>query len=171
MTPAEVVEAFSRLKTGAREGQRLPHNPLLVLLALGRWANGQGGSVAFADVQEKLLRLIRADGPSGAGSPEEPFWRLRRDGLWELGGLENLPDPDAISPPGVRATKAGVTGQFSADVRASFANDPTLTQQLAQVISGGELPCLAAGGRGGRGGAGPRRGVGPSRLPEAPPRP
>jgi hypothetical protein len=65
-------------------------------------------------VQDKLLQLIRTYGPPGAGSPEEPFWRLRRDGLWELGGTEHLPEPDAVSPPGVRAMKAGVTGQFAA---------------------------------------------------------
>jgi hypothetical protein len=38
MTRADVIEAFGRLKTGSRSGQRLPHKPLLVLLALGRWA-------------------------------------------------------------------------------------------------------------------------------------
>lgn len=140
MNPADIIEAFSRLKTGSRDGQRLPHKPLLVLLALGRWSAGQRDPIAFADVQEKLLQLIRTYGPKGAGSPEEPFWRLRRDGLWELGGTENLPDPDAVNPPGVRLMKASVTGQFSVDVRSALENDPQLAQQIAQVILEANFP-------------------------------
>jgi putative restriction endonuclease len=139
MTPAEVLEVFTSLRTGSREGQRLPHKPLLVLLALGRWANGHRDSVAFGDVQAKLLHLIRTYGPKGAGSPEEPFWRLRRDGLWELGGLGHLPDPDAASPPGVRAMKA-VTGQFTGEVHAALEQDPTLVNQLAQAILEANFP-------------------------------
>jgi hypothetical protein len=45
MTPAELLDAFSRLKTGSRDGLRLPHKPLLVLLALGRWANDDHAAI------------------------------------------------------------------------------------------------------------------------------
>jgi putative restriction endonuclease len=69
MTPAEVLDAFGRLKTGSRDGQRLPHKPLLVLLALGRWAKGDRGAIPFADAEKKLEALIRTYGPKGAGSP------------------------------------------------------------------------------------------------------
>ena len=57
MTSDDVLAAFSRLKRGSREGQRLPHKPLLVLLALGRWANGDHGAIPFADVENKLDAL------------------------------------------------------------------------------------------------------------------
>jgi putative restriction endonuclease len=100
MTPDEALDALGRLKTGARDGQRLPHKPLLVLLALGRWAGGDHGPIAFADVEKKLAALIQTYGPKGAGNPREPFWRPRRDGVWELGGTGHLAAPDAVAPPG-----------------------------------------------------------------------
>ena len=33
MTITDAIDAFGWLKTGSRDGQRLPHKPLLVLLA------------------------------------------------------------------------------------------------------------------------------------------
>ena len=107
MTPDEVLDAFCRLKKGSRAGQRLPHKPLLVLLALGRWANGDHGPIPFAGVEKKLSALIQTYGPKGAGNPQEPFWRLRRDGVWELGGTEHLAAPNAVAPPGLCACFGG----------------------------------------------------------------
>src|SRR5690242_15465963 len=132
MTPADALDAFARLKTGSREGQRLPHKPLLVLLALGRWAKGDHGAIPFADVEKKLEALIRTYGPKGAGNPQEPFWRLRKDDLWELGGTEGLAAPDAPAPPGLRELRAGVTGRFSADVRQALDAEPGLVDRIAQ---------------------------------------
>jgi putative restriction endonuclease len=140
MTPADALDAFGRLKTGSRDGQRLPHKPLLVLLALGRWARGDHGTVPFADVEKKLEALIRTYGPKGAGNPQEPFWRLRKDGLWELGGIERLASPDAPTPPGLKELRAGVTGRFSADIRQAFDADPPLVDRVAHAVLAEHFP-------------------------------
>jgi putative restriction endonuclease len=140
MTPADVIEAVSRLKTGFRDGQRLPHKPLLFLLALARWEGGDRGPIPFADVEKKLTALLQTYGPKGAGNPQEPFWRLRRDGVWELGGLDRLAAPEAPSPPGLRELRAGVTGRFSEGVRQALETDPTLSSRLARVILDEHFP-------------------------------
>jgi putative restriction endonuclease len=140
MTPADIIDVFNRLKTGSREGQRLPHKPLLVLLALGRWAKGDRGPIPFAEVEKKLEALIRTYGPKGAGSPREPFWRLRKDGLWELGGTERLTSPDAPAPPGLKDLRAGVTGRLSADIRQALEADPSLLERIAQSVLNEHFP-------------------------------
>ena len=104
MPPANALGAFGRLKTGSRDGQRLPHKPLLVLLALGRWARGDHGAIQFADVEKKLEALIRTYGP------------------------------DAPAPPGLKELRAGVTGRFSADVRQALEADPALVDRIAQTV-------------------------------------
>jgi putative restriction endonuclease len=57
-----------------------------------------------------------------------------------LGGIDKLPDPECVHPPGVRIMKAGVTGQFSPDVRAVLQQHPELVPQLAQMILEANFP-------------------------------
>jgi putative restriction endonuclease len=127
-------------KTGSHDGQRLPHKPLLVLLALGRWASGDHGPIPFAEVEKKLSALLQTYGPKGAGNPQEPFWRLRRDGVWELDGTGHLAAPDAVAPPGLKELRAGVTGRFNADVRQTLEADPTLVTRLARAVLDEHFP-------------------------------
>jgi putative restriction endonuclease len=140
MTSDEVLEAFGRLKTGSRDGHRLPHKPLLVLLAPGRWASGDHGPIPFAVAEKKLLALLQTYGPKGAGNPQEPFWRLRRDGVWELGGTGHLAAPNATDPPGLKELRAGVTGRFSADVQQTLEADPGLVSQIARAVLDEHFP-------------------------------
>lgn len=140
MTPDDVIKAFGHLKTGSRSGQRLPHKPLLVLLALGRWARGDHAPIPFADIEKPLTALLQTYGPRGAGNPQEPFWRLRRDGVWELGGTERLAAPEAVAPPGLKDLRAGVTGRFSEDVRQALEADPGLINRLARSILEAHFP-------------------------------
>jgi putative restriction endonuclease len=140
MTPADLIEAFGQLKTGSRSGQRLPHKPLLVLLALGRWARGDRGPIPFANVEKPLTTLLQTYGPRGSGNPQEPFWRLRRDGVWELGGTDHLVAPEAGTPPRLKDLRAGVTGQFSEHVRQALEADPGLVNRLARSVLEAHFP-------------------------------
>ncbi len=136
----EILTAFANLNVWARGGRRAPHKPLLVLLALGRWSNGTRGPIPFADAEPRMRELLAEFGPPRAASPEDPFWRLRRDGVWELGGIDRLSAPAAPDPPGVTALRDGVTGQFSADVRASFERAPELVGQVAESLLDAHFP-------------------------------
>lgn len=140
MPGPDILKAFSAVRSGFRGGQRLPHKPLLLLLALGRWANGDRAPLRYADIEEKLLSLIRTYGPEGSGNPQEPFWRLRKDGLWELGGTEHLAAPAAVSPPAVTELRRWVTGQFSEGVRKALATNPALVSQFAHVLLDANFP-------------------------------
>jgi len=135
MTSDEVIAAFGRLKTGSRDGLRLPHKPLLALLALGRWASGDHGPIPFPPVDKPLSVLLQAYGPKGAGNSQEPFWRLRRDGVGgELGGTGHLAAPDAVSPPELKELRAGVTGRFAADVGRALEAEPGLVNRLPRAL-------------------------------------
>lgn len=120
----EVLATFGDLSTWRKGDRRAPHKPLLVLLALGEWQRKNRGPLAFAAVEPRLQDLPTQFGPPRASSPEEPFWRLKRDGVWELGKL----------------LRAGVTGQFSPDVRAVLAADPGLVARIARSILDANFP-------------------------------
>src|SRR5262245_4937749 len=99
MTADEVIAAFGKLNVWKRGDRWAPHKPLLVLLALGEWQRGNRGPLPFRAVDPRLLRLLGECGPPRADGPDDPFWRLRRNDVWELGGTEGLPDPTSAAPP------------------------------------------------------------------------
>jgi putative restriction endonuclease len=78
-----ILQQFQRLSTWSRGDQRAPHKPLVVLLALARWQQGQRSALPFADIEPDLTALLKEFGPTRQSfHPEYPFWRLRNDGVW-----------------------------------------------------------------------------------------
>ena len=81
----ELIRSFSDLQTWKRGSERAPHKPLLALLALGRILRGDSRLITFKALESDLARLLIDFGPPRASvHPEYPFWRLQRDGIWEV---------------------------------------------------------------------------------------
>jgi putative restriction endonuclease len=84
MGPSEVLHRFDDLSIWKQGDQRAPHKPLLVLYGLGRWQSGQN-EVTFRQAEPDLTALLREFGPPRKSDhPEQPFWRLQRDGVWTI---------------------------------------------------------------------------------------
>jgi putative restriction endonuclease len=80
-----VLERFGHLNVWRRAGERAPHKPLLVLYALGRWSRGDRADVPFSEANRDRTELLKEYGPSRQSyHPEYPFWRLQKDGVWEV---------------------------------------------------------------------------------------
>lgn len=130
----QLLSRFENLITWIGGDQRAPHKPLLVLLALGEWTRGNK-AVRFSDAAAPLTELLRRFGPARKTyHPEYPFWRLQRDGVWEVYGVYQIP----ISQDG-GATKgallaADAIGRFTQDVQVEFDADPKLIDQLARRL-------------------------------------
>src|SRR4051794_9906799 len=76
------LSRFDDLSIWKQGDQRAPHKPLLVLYALGRWQQGQT-EVSFRQAELDLTALLREFGPPRKSDhPEQPYWRLQRDGVW-----------------------------------------------------------------------------------------
>lgn len=130
-----VLQRFDELAIWRQGDQRAPHKPLLVLYALGRWQQGKP-EVTFLEAEPDLAALLREFGPPRKSDhPEQPFWRLQRDGVWSVAaptGIQmktgdDIPRVTALRSPEVRAG-------FSPDVRAALAADPSLTAAIASRI-------------------------------------
>src|SRR3954463_9034732 len=84
MNTDAILLRFDDLSIWKQGVQRAPHKPLLVLYALGRWQNGQK-DVTFCHSESDLTTLLREFGPPRKSDhPEQPFWRLQRDGVWTV---------------------------------------------------------------------------------------
>jgi putative restriction endonuclease len=136
VTPMDAILArFDDLNTWKQGDQRAPHKPLLVLYALSRWQQGKP-EVTFLEAEPELTALLREFGPPRKSDhPEQPFWRLQRDGVWtvqspagiQLKTGDDIPRVTALRSPEVRAG-------FSPDVQAALTADPALAAAIASRI-------------------------------------
>ena len=80
MTRDRLLNLFRNLHVWKRGGQRAPHKPLLLLLALGRVINNEERLVSYVDIERRLKPLLRRFGPPRkAFHPQFPFGRLPND--------------------------------------------------------------------------------------------
>ena len=84
----EVLERLTSLRQYQHQGKRVPHKPLLVLLALGQIESTGSSAVSWEVAQDRLADLIAEFGPQTRTGRNQsaayPFTRLRRDGVWTL---------------------------------------------------------------------------------------
>ena len=134
MTRDQLLARFATLVTWQSGGQRAPHKPLLILLALAEWQHGRQ-SLRFEDAHTPLGELLRDYGPARkVNRPEYPFWRLQNDSVWEVtpsSGVQLGADGGASKG---ELLRVDATGRFTADIRSAFTADPSLTGVLAQFI-------------------------------------
>ena len=84
----QVLERLTSLRQYQHQGKRVPHKPLLVLLALGQIEATGSSAVTWDLAQDRLAQLISDFGPQTRTGRRQsaayPFTRLRTDGIWNL---------------------------------------------------------------------------------------
>lgn len=131
----DLLKTVRSIRVDTRHGRRSPHKPLLLLMAIGRRANGQERLARFDDLEQDLNRLIRRFGlPDSRENAYHPFWHLRNDGLWDID-----------RPELVRATTAGhayisdlrrhsIRGGLPQNVMLALEEDPELAWRVVQSL-------------------------------------
>src|SRR3954447_6114073 len=108
MSSEAILDRFDRLAVWSRGEQRAPHQPLLVLYALGRWCRGDHADLPFSEVNRDLTALLQEFGPPRQSyHPEYPFWRLRNDGVCSVTSSARLPHRQGNTDPPKGALLAG----------------------------------------------------------------
>src|SRR4051812_8367110 len=112
-----ILKRFDELGIWKQGDQRAPHKPLLVLYALGQWQAGQE-EVPFRQAEDDLTKLLQEFGPPRKSDhPEQPYWRLQRDGVWTVHAPAGLETKKGADIPRVTELRAhDVRAGFSADV-------------------------------------------------------
>src|SRR3954447_23570285 len=132
MTSDAIVTRFDDLSTWKQGDQRAPHKPLLILYALGRWQIGQK-TVTFRQAEPDLTALLREFGPPRKSDhPEQPFWRLQRDGVWTVHAPPGLALKTGDDIPRISELRLhDVQAEFSSDVQVALSADPSLAAAIA----------------------------------------
>lgn len=136
MTRRGFLKAVKHLKLWKRGAVRAPHKPLLLLWSLGRIRQGERRLASYEnDVEEPLTELLADFGPGRkVPHPENPFWHLQTDGLWELSG-----DAPLSVAPGRSATRSALVknhigGGLPEPLYKLLRRDPELIRAAADVL-------------------------------------
>ena len=134
---AEVIGRLASLRQYQRDGQRSPHKPLLMLLALGRVVATGSSELPWSEAETKLADLISEFGPPSATgraqSATYPFTRLRADGIWVLDQDVRM---DLVGP----LARERVTGRFEASVESALLARPALIRVAARDLVMSNFP-------------------------------
>ena len=127
---------FDRLTIWRRGDERAPHKPLLALWAIGRCLRGQSRLADYDVVHRALLALLRTFGPPRkVYKPQEPFWRMQKDGIWEVTRADEVPvQPNgSVTPTSLRTFK--VRGGLREPLYAALRQDPDAAFAIALRIA------------------------------------
>ena len=136
-----ILDQIEKLNVWSRRGERAPHKPLLILLALGRLARGEA-ALPFSECEPQLTDLLREFGPSRQSyHPEYPFWRLQNDGLWVVTSTRPLAARQSNTDPPKSELRAGeAVGSFPEAIRERLLRDPALLTEVGQRLLAGHFP-------------------------------
>lgn len=141
-TAADILARFKKLALWSRNGSRAPHKPLLALWAIGRCLAGMPRLASFEEVDRALSGLLRSFAPRRKHKPDtqDPFWRLRNDGVWQIPGEDLMPPR-----PGKKAYRKDLFakniegGLLQADYDA-LRRDPVFAWRLVQSLLDAHFP-------------------------------
>ena len=95
----------------------------------------------FSEVDEKLGNLLRDFGPKRKRyQPKFPFWRLQKDGVWEIPAADRI----EVSPNGdVRRGdlfRYEVAGGFTEDIARQLQDDSSMVSDVVQIMLDAHFP-------------------------------
>ena len=136
-----VKEKFQKLTVWKRGGERAPHKPLLVLLALGHLLNRNIRFADFEEINNSLSKLLRDFGPDRKSyHPEYPFWRLQNDGIWEVTEPEKLTVMERGDVKKSELIRNRIQGGFKDEVYKILQSDKKLVGEIVQELLESNFP-------------------------------
>ena len=138
-----LLDAIDNLNIWKRGDERAPHKPLLILYALARQVRDPNVKFKFSIIEEDIKHLLNEYGKpqqSGRQKVYEPFWRLQKDGIWEVCSDGEI-EPNvsgSVSVTDLRNYNA--TGFFSAGVVQQIKENPDIALRAAWKLLNEHFP-------------------------------
>ena len=142
MNRNQFLRTIDAINVWKRGGQRAPHKPLLLLLALGRVLSDRDRLASYSrDIERKLEELLQHFGPPRkALHPALPFGHLRTDGLWEIPESDGLSVTSSGDLYVSELRRENIVGGFPEPIYHMLRNSPELVREAAQRLLDGHFP-------------------------------
>ena len=136
-----LIGNFNKLKIWGRKGERAPHKPLLILFALGEFFRNPHRLIPYSEIDKKLRELLEEFGPNRKSChPEYPFWRLQKDGIWEVHGADKIIITSSGDARKSDLINGDISGSFPEKIRTELTRNPKLFSQIVQNILNAHFP-------------------------------
>ena len=135
------LQRFDNLTVWQRGDERAPHKPLLALWAIGQCLQGRSRLIEYDEIHQALRVLLTAFGPPRKNyKPQEPFWRMQKDRIWEVPHADRVPvQPNgSVAPTILRQQR--VQGGFPSPLYEAFRNDHALAFMIARQLADAHFP-------------------------------
>ena len=153
MDREQILQKFQNLNENVweRDGERAPHKPLLVLLAIGKLLRGEGRLISYTNIEEGLKDLLKEFGPwRKTYHPEQPFWRLRnakdeKDIVWEIPNSHKIQEGKrkngkSTGNPIIGDLRCYGKGRFLQPIADQLQNDFGLTFEVIGQLLASHFP-------------------------------
>lgn len=145
-TDEEILERFANITVWKAGGERAPHKPFLILLALAGLQRGDPRLTSYDELDQPLRKLLIDFGPPRKSyHPEYPFWHLQSDGLWEIPQRADLQrELDERSrknnPPKSVLVRLGAEGGLPAPLYDTLCGEPELVNRIVTELLDDNFP-------------------------------
>jgi predicted restriction endonuclease len=135
MTNSEILKLFSSINCARLADGYAPHKPILVLLLLERILNGHANGFSFEELDHDLKKWLEKYGSTNASSTRnEPFWRLKNDGVWDITAPTELMSQGSTPTPN-QLIEAHVSAQLKDGLYQGIRNNPELISEIAKGLA------------------------------------
>ena len=134
MNSYQLIEIFTGIKCAPLEGGFAPHKPILILLILNKLLSFHENKFTFCELEPQLKKLLEKYGSNNSSNTRnEPFWRLKNDGIWDIQApLDlinqiNTPSPNQL-------IEFNVAGVIKEDIYNELLGNISLVDQIAKAV-------------------------------------
>ncbi len=134
MTNSEILDLFSSINCARQGDGYAPHKPILVLLILEKILSGHQNLFTFLELDHELKKWLEKYGSNNASNTRnEPFWRLKNDGIWDIDAPESLTKQESTPSPN-QLIEFNVAARLKDDLYRDLIQNFELVKQLAKLI-------------------------------------
>jgi putative restriction endonuclease len=136
MNNSEILKLFSSINCARLDDGYAPHKPILVLLLLERLLKGHPNNFSFEELDHDLKKWLEKYGSSNASNTRnEPFWRLKNDGIWDITAPVELVSQSSTPTP-KQLIDAKVSAKLKDDLHQGIRSNPELISEISSNLVG-----------------------------------
>ena len=139
MTEQEILDKFKKIRVAYVGSEYVPHKPaphkpILILLILETVYLGKDNNFLYANLDAPLRKFLEKFGSNNASNTRnEPFWRLKNDGVFEIDAPEYLLNrAETPSPNELISTQ--VSGKLPSEIDHVIRFTPGLALKIAKQV-------------------------------------